>query len=44
MGHLHADAKRFLKGHRRAFAGRPIAIFAMGPLTTAEDDIAGSRK
>jgi menaquinone-dependent protoporphyrinogen oxidase len=44
MGGLHADARRFLKRHRQALAARPPAIFAMGPKTLSEADVAGSRK
>jgi menaquinone-dependent protoporphyrinogen oxidase len=44
MGRLHADARRFLKRHRQAFVARPPAIFAMGPKTLSEEDVAGSRK
>jgi menaquinone-dependent protoporphyrinogen oxidase len=44
MGRWHRDARRFLQRHRRALATRPLAVFAMGPKTLAEDDVAGSRK
>ena len=42
-GRLHRDARRFLKTHRSALAGLPLAVFAMGPRTTEADDVAGSR-
>ena len=36
-GRWHADARRFLRKHRRDLAGVPVAIFGMGPRTdTAE--------
>jgi menaquinone-dependent protoporphyrinogen oxidase len=43
-GRLHADARRFLRRHRTELAQRPLAIFAMGPSTLAEADVAGSRR
>lgn len=43
MGRLHADARRFLDAHRAALARRPLAVFAMGPQTLEESDVAGSR-
>ena len=44
MGRWHADARGFLKRHREALAGVPLAVFAMGPLTMEDSDVAGSRK
>jgi menaquinone-dependent protoporphyrinogen oxidase len=44
MGRLHADARRFLKRHRKELSHRPLAVFAMGPQTLGEADVAGSRK
>ena len=44
MGRWHADARAFLKRHREALAAVPLAVFAMGPLTMEESDVAGSRK
>jgi menaquinone-dependent protoporphyrinogen oxidase len=44
MGRLHADARRFLEHHRRRLAELPLAVFAMGPGSIREKDIAGSRK
>jgi menaquinone-dependent protoporphyrinogen oxidase len=44
MGHYHADAVRFLKLHRHALHEIPLAVFAMGPKTLAEADVAASRK
>ncbi len=43
MGRLHADARRFLTRHRNALATMPLAIFAMGPRSLDEADVAGSR-
>ena len=44
MGRPHADARRFLKRYHKALSAVPVAVFAMGPLTTGTDDIAGSKK
>ena len=44
MGRWHADARSFLKRHREALAGVPLAVFAMGPLTMEDSDVAASRK
>jgi len=44
MGRLHADARRFLKRHHAALTELPVAVFAMGPLTAADEDVAGARK
>jgi menaquinone-dependent protoporphyrinogen oxidase len=43
-GRLHADARRFLNAHRRALAQLPLAVFAMGPRTLAEEDMTSSRR
>lgn len=43
-GRWHADARRFVKEFREPLAGMLIAVFALGPLTTAEEDVAGARK
>jgi len=43
MGRWHRDAIGFLEHHRQALATIPIAIYAMGPQTLAEADVAGSR-
>jgi menaquinone-dependent protoporphyrinogen oxidase len=42
-GRWHGDARRFLRRHRRALGDRPLAVFALGPLTEKEEDMAGSR-
>jgi menaquinone-dependent protoporphyrinogen oxidase len=44
MGRLHQDAAGFLKRHRHALKEIPLAVFAMGPKTMAEADVAASRK
>jgi menaquinone-dependent protoporphyrinogen oxidase len=44
MGRLHQDAAGFLKRHRIALKGLPLAVFAMGPRTMADDEVAASRK
>ncbi|HSP73688.1 MAG TPA: flavodoxin domain-containing protein [Gaiellaceae bacterium] len=43
MGRWHRDAKRFLSRHRAALATMPVAVFAMGPRTLEEQDVAESR-
>ena len=43
MGRWHADARRLLRRHRAALEGRPLAVFALGPLTTEERHAADSR-
>ena len=43
-GHWHRDARRFLKRYRTALAERPVAIFALGPRSTAEEERRGSRE
>lgn len=43
-GRWHRDARHFLARHRDALAALPLAVFAMGPLTLEERDVAGSRK
>jgi menaquinone-dependent protoporphyrinogen oxidase len=43
IGRWHGDALSFLKRHRTALLGLPVAIFALGPLKTAEQDEEGWR-
>jgi len=43
LGRLHADARDFLHRYRTELAASPVAVFAMGPRTLAEADVAGSR-
>src|SRR4051812_33330159 len=42
-GRWHPHARRFLRRHAAALADRPLAVFALGPRTTADEDVAGSR-
>jgi menaquinone-dependent protoporphyrinogen oxidase len=43
MGRWHGDAIGFLERHRDALATIPIAVFAMGPHTLADADVASAR-
>jgi menaquinone-dependent protoporphyrinogen oxidase len=43
MGRLHKDARRFLKRHEDGLAVRSLAVFAMGPRTLHDADVASSR-
>ena len=43
MARLHPDARRILVHHRERLAELPLAVFAMGPGSTSEKDIAASR-
>lgn len=43
-GRWHAAARTFLRRQRAALEGRPLAVFALGPLTLAEQQVADSRK
>jgi menaquinone-dependent protoporphyrinogen oxidase len=42
-GRIHRDARRFLRSHRAELAERPLAVFAMGPKTLGDDEVASSR-
>ena len=44
MGKPHADARRFLRRQHKALSALPVAVFAMGPLTTSSDDVQGAKK
>lgn len=44
MGRLHTDARRFLRRHSKALEDLPLAVFAMGPLTTDDAQVEGSWK
>lgn len=35
---VHKDARRFLTEHEGALAGRPVAVFALGPVGSATDE------
>jgi menaquinone-dependent protoporphyrinogen oxidase len=39
MGKWHRDARRFLSKHRAALAERPVAVFALGPLESTEEQM-----
>jgi menaquinone-dependent protoporphyrinogen oxidase len=39
FGQWHKDARRFLSRHRQALTQRPLAIFALGPVTDAEEEM-----
>ncbi len=42
MFRWHKDARRFLSRHREALTQRPVAIFALGPVTTGDEkEVAG---
>jgi menaquinone-dependent protoporphyrinogen oxidase len=43
FGRWHDDARAFLNRFRTALADRPLAVFALGPKTASEDDVAESR-
>ena len=44
MGRWHADARRFVRRHHTALQGLPFGVFALGPLSLEEKDVAGSRR
>ncbi|MHB1413947.1 MAG: flavodoxin domain-containing protein [Chloroflexota bacterium] len=44
MFHWHKDALNFLSRHRQALEGRPVAVFAMGPLHDEESERQGARE
>lgn len=43
VGHWHRDAVAFLKRQEHALAHMPLAVFAMGPKTLADADVASAR-
>jgi menaquinone-dependent protoporphyrinogen oxidase len=43
MGRWHRDAIRFLERHRHALETIPLAVYAMGPQTLADADVASAR-
>ena len=43
IGAWHKDALNFLSRHQEALAPRPVAIFALGPLSADEKEMQGSR-
>lgn len=44
LGRLHEDARHFLSQHRDALRTRPVAVFALGPLSADEGEVKGSRE
>lgn len=40
---LYKDTQRFLEQHQGALVQRPVAVFALGPLGTDEQEMVGSR-
>jgi menaquinone-dependent protoporphyrinogen oxidase len=44
MGRLHPDARALLKRYHERLATMPLAVFAMGPGSSGDDDLARSRK
>jgi menaquinone-dependent protoporphyrinogen oxidase len=44
MGRWHAHARTFVRRHHTTLEERPFAVFALGPLTLDEHQVAGSRK
>jgi menaquinone-dependent protoporphyrinogen oxidase len=42
-GRWHPDARHLLSRHREELARRPVAVFALGPKTLADDEVAQSR-
>lgn len=43
IGKWHPDAHRFLQRHQEALTRRPMAVFALGPVGTDEEEMQGSR-
>jgi menaquinone-dependent protoporphyrinogen oxidase len=43
FGRWHDDARAFLNRFRTALSDRPLAVFALGPKTASEPDLAESR-
>lgn len=43
MGHWHKDAQSFLAKHREVLTERTVAVFALGPLSTDEQEVLGAR-
>jgi len=44
MGRLHKHVRQFLNTHRQELAGRPVALFVLGPVTDAEKDLAAAEQ
>lgn len=43
ISHLHKDAQSFLSRHREVLAQRSVAVFALGPVSTDEQEMLESR-
>ncbi len=43
IGKWHEDARRFVKHFRKALTQRAVAVFALGPVSTDENEMLGSR-
>ena len=41
--HWHRHARRFLGRHRKALAGVPVAVFALGPFNDKAEEFSGAR-
>lgn len=44
MGHLHADARKFLRRFSKELATRPFAVFALGPVQDEPEQWEEARK
>ena len=44
MGRLHHDARAFLRRHREEVAGKPFAVFALGPLKDEPEQWEGASR
>ena len=44
IGKWHKDARQFLSRHQEALTQRPVAIFALGPTGTGEEEMQGARE
>ncbi len=44
IGKWHEDVQRFLAQQQNALMQRPVAVFALGPLSTAEGEMQGTRQ
>ena len=42
--HWRGDAHHFLRRHRAALAGVPVAVFAMGPINDKAEEFTGARE
>lgn len=44
MGRLHKDARHFLVAHRGGLMELPVALFVLGPVSSAEKDWSGAQQ